>query len=81
MDAQALIAEVPELSFSTGSACSSAEVEPSYVLRALGLGEGEARECFRLALGRFSSEAEVDFAVEALAGGAARVRKASKGAA
>ena len=81
VDAQALIAEVPELSFSTGSACSSAEVEPSYVLRALGLGEGEARECFRLALGRFSSEAEVDFAVEALAGGAARVRKASKGAA
>ncbi|WP_455372669.1 cysteine desulfurase family protein [Limibacillus halophilus] len=81
VDAQALLAAVPDLSFSTGSACSSAAVEPSYVLRALGLSEAEARECFRLALGRFTDEAQVDFAVEALASGIASVRGKTKGAA
>lgn len=81
VDAQELLKAVPEISFSTGSACSSAAVEPSYVLRALGLSEAEARQCFRLALGRFTSEAEVDFAVEALADGIARLRDRAKGAA
>jgi cysteine sulfinate desulfinase/cysteine desulfurase-like protein len=51
------------------------------VLRALGLSEAEARECFRLALGRFTDEAQVDFAVEALASGIASVRGKTKGAA
>ena len=81
MDAQALLKAAPELSFSTGSACSSAAVEPSYVLRALGLSEEQARQSFRLALGRFSTEAEVDFAVETLAAGIAKVRAGSQGAA
>lgn len=63
VDAQSLIAAVPELAFSTGSACSSAAVEPSYVLSALGLDEVQSRQSMRLALGRFTSELEVDFAV------------------
>jgi cysteine desulfurase len=65
-DAQALMAGVPELCVSTGSACSSAEVEPSHVLRAMGVAEADARCSLRLGLGRFTSAADVDFAVAAL---------------
>ncbi|MSO71349.1 MAG: aminotransferase class V-fold PLP-dependent enzyme [Alphaproteobacteria bacterium] len=70
----ALIEATPELAFSTGSACSSAEVEPSYVLRALGLSEADARASFRLCVGRFSTESELDFAAERLASAAERLR-------
>ena len=52
---------------STGSACTSASVEPSYVLRALGLSESRANASIRLGLGRFTTAAKVDFAVDALA--------------
>ena len=65
--AQALIAAVPDLCISTGSACSSAEVEPSHVLRAMGLTDAEARSSLRLGLGRFTSAADVDLAVALLA--------------
>ena len=65
--AQALIAAMPDLCVSTGSACSSAEVEPSHVLRAMGLTDVEARSSLRLGLGRFTSAADVDFAVALLA--------------
>ena len=53
---------MPELALSTGSACSSAAVEPSYVLAALGLSEADARSTVRLALGRPTTAAEVDAA-------------------
>jgi cysteine desulfurase len=66
--AQALLEAVPELCLSTGSACSSAEVEPSYVLRALGLAEAGARGTLRIGIGRFTSPAEVDLASTALIG-------------
>ncbi len=61
---------VPELCVSTGSACSSAEVEPSYVLRALGLSDTEAARTLRVGLGRFTSAAEIDFAADALSAAA-----------
>jgi cysteine desulfurase len=65
--AEALMRLCPDLCVSTGSACSSAEVEPSYVLTALGLSAEEASRTLRLGLGRFTSEADVDYAVAALA--------------
>jgi cysteine desulfurase len=65
--AEALMRLCPDLCVSTGSACSSAEVEPSYVLTALGLSVEEASRTLRLGLGRFTSEADVDYAVAALA--------------
>ncbi len=65
--AQALIAAVPDLCVSTGSACSSAEIETSHVLRAMGVAEAAARGSLRLGLGRFTSAADVDFAAGALA--------------
>ncbi len=65
--AAALMAGCPDLCVSTGSACSSAAIEPSYVLRALGLTDTEAARSLRLGIGRFTSAADVDHAARALA--------------
>jgi cysteine desulfurase len=67
-DAPALdmLRRMPDLCVSTGSACSSAAVEPSYVLRALGLDNAAAQRTLRIGLGRFTSPADVDFAAQAL---------------
>ncbi|MBC7433141.1 MAG: aminotransferase class V-fold PLP-dependent enzyme [Rubritepida sp.] len=67
VDAQQLMAMAPDLCVSTGSACSSAVVEPSYVLRALGIPEAQARATLRLGFGRFTSPAEADQAAAWLA--------------
>ncbi|HEY4043846.1 MAG TPA: aminotransferase class V-fold PLP-dependent enzyme, partial [Rhodopila sp.] len=61
-----LMAALPDLCVSTGSACSSAAVEPSYVLRAMGLSEDEAARTLRIAIGRFTSAADIDYAAAAL---------------
>jgi cysteine desulfurase len=63
-DAEALLAALPDVAISTGSACTSAAIEPSYVLRALGIGEAAARTGVRIGLGRFTTRAEVDYACE-----------------
>ena len=63
----------PSIAISTGSACTSTAVEPSYVLRALGLPEALANASIRIGLGRFNTDAEVDFAVDALAEAASRL--------
>jgi cysteine desulfurase len=60
--AEALMAAMPDLCVSTGSACSSAEVERSYVLRALGLDDDAAARTLRLGIGRFTSRADIDAA-------------------
>lgn len=75
----ALVASCPELALSTGSACSSARPEPSPVLLALGLPPGRVREGFRIGLGRFTREDEVDRAADVIAERAARLR-AERGA-
>jgi cysteine desulfurase len=69
--AQALIEATPSIAISTGSACTSAAVEPSYVLRALGLPDAVANASIRIGLGRFTTTAEADFAADALAAAAA----------
>jgi cysteine desulfurase len=66
IDAEELLKRSPALALSTGSACTSATVEPSYVLRALGMGEALARGSVRIALGRFTTAAEVEFAADTL---------------
>jgi cysteine desulfurase len=73
IEAPALIEACPAIAISTGSACTSAAVEPSYVLRALGLPDALANSAIRIGLGRFNTAAEVDFAVDALAAAAARL--------
>ena len=62
-----LMARAPDLCVSTGSACSSAEIEPSYVLRAIGLSPEAADRTLRIGIGRFTSAADVDYAAAALA--------------
>jgi cysteine desulfurase len=62
VDGEALLLSLPDVALSTGSACSSAAVEPSHVLRALGIGEDLARASLRFGLGRFTTEEEVDYA-------------------
>lgn len=62
IEADALIASLPELAISTGSACSSARPEPSHVLRALGLSKSRALGSVRFGLGRGTTEAEIDLA-------------------
>ena len=65
-DALALMRATPALCVSTGSACSSAEVAPSYVLAAMGVSPADAARSLRVGLGRFTSPADVDFAIRAL---------------
>jgi cysteine desulfurase len=72
--ASALIEACPSVAMSTGSACTSASIEPSYVLRALGLSDERANASIRLGLGRFNAAAEVDFAAEAIAATVSRLR-------
>jgi cysteine desulfurase len=62
-----MLARAPDVCVSTGSACSSAAVEPSYVLRALGLPDEAAARTLRVGIGRFTSPAEIDYAAAALA--------------
>lgn len=67
VSAQDIMAAAPAVCVSTGSACSSAEVEPSYVLKAIGLDEARARATLRIGIGRFTSPADVDQAAALLA--------------
>jgi cysteine desulfurase len=72
--APAMIEACPSIAISTGSACTSASVEPSYVLRALGLSDDRANASIRLGLGRFTTADDVDYAVDAIAAAVARLR-------
>lgn len=68
VDAEALVLRVrPWLSIATGSACTTQSLEPSHVLLALGLSREEAESAVRISLGRFTTQAEVDLAVDILA--------------
>jgi cysteine desulfurase len=73
ISATRLIEACPGIAISTGSACTSASVEPSYVLRALGLSDADANSGIRIGLGRYTTPAEVDFAIDALAAAAGRL--------
>jgi cysteine desulfurase len=76
--ALALIEACPGLALSTGSACTAAEVEPSYVLRALGVPDDLAQATLRIGLGRYTTDSEVDFAVDALAAAARRLAQGER---
>jgi cysteine desulfurase len=68
-----VMAACPGLALSTGSACTAAAVEPSYVLRALGVSEALAGASLRIGFGRYTIDSEVDFSVDALAAAVRRV--------
>jgi len=64
VEGEAMMMAIKDVAVSSGSACTSASLEPSYVLRALGVDEDMAHSSIRFGLGRFSTEEEVDFVIE-----------------
>ena len=74
VEAEALMAAMPGIAVSTGSACTSASVEPSYVLRALGLSDELAGASVRFGIGRFTTEAEIRAAAEEVVAAVERLR-------
>jgi cysteine desulfurase len=66
-----------DVAVSSGSACTSASLEPSYVLRALGVGEELAHTSIRFGIGRFNTEEEIDFVTDLVVKSVARLRELS----
>ncbi|GIW80918.1 MAG: cysteine desulfurase IscS [Gemmatales bacterium] len=77
VNGEALLTSLNDLAVSSGSACTSANVEPSYVLRALGIADELARSSIRFGLGRFNTQEEVDFAIEYVGAAVDRLRAIS----
>ncbi|TGD73941.1 IscS subfamily cysteine desulfurase [Mangrovimicrobium sediminis] len=77
VEGESLIMSLKDLAISSGSACTSASLEPSYVLRALGLDDELAHSSLRFSFGRFTSEEDVDHAVEQLRGAVTKLRELS----
>jgi cysteine desulfurase len=77
VEGESLIMAVKDLAVSSGSACTSASLEPSYVLRALGRSDELAHSSIRFTIGRFTTEHDVDFAVELLKGKVGKLRELS----
>ena len=77
VEGESLIMAVKDIAVSSGSACTSASLEPSYVLRALGRSDELAHSSIRFTLGRFTTEEEIDYAVEHLKTKVAKLRDLS----
>jgi cysteine desulfurase len=77
VEGESMIAAIKDIAVSSGSACTSASLEPSYVLRALGVEEDLAHTSIRFGFGRFTSEEEVDYALELIAEKIERLRELS----
>lgn len=77
VEGESLMMAVKDLAVSSGSACTSASLEPSYVLRALGRNDELAHSSIRFTLGRFTTEEEVDFAIKCLTEKVAMLRERS----
>ncbi len=77
VEGESLIMALKDLAVSSGSACTSASLEPSYVLRALGLNDELAHSSIRFSIGRFTTEAEIDYAVSLINEAIGRLRELS----
>lgn len=77
VEGESLLMSLKDLAVSSGSACTSASLEPSYVLRALGLNDEMAHSSIRFSVGRFTTEAEVDYAVKQVREAVGKLRELS----
>jgi cysteine desulfurase len=77
VEGESLIMAVKDIAVSSGSACTSASLEPSYVLRALGRSDELAHSSIRFTLGRFTTEEEVDYAAKLMQAKVAKLRELS----
>ncbi len=77
VEGESLIMGIKGLAVSSGSACTSASLEPSYVLRALGRSDELAHSSLRMTIGRFTTEQEIDYAVDTIKKNVAKLRELS----
>jgi len=77
VEGESLIMGIKGLAVSSGSACTSASLEPSYVLRALGRSDELAHSSLRMTIGRWTTEAEIDYAVQTIRDNVAKLRELS----
>ena len=77
VEGESLMMALRDLAVSSGSACTSASLEPSYVLRALGLNDELSHSSLRITVGRFTTEEEIDYAVEKIHEAVAKLRELS----
>lgn len=77
VEGESLLLALRDLAVSTGSACATADGDPSYVLRALGRDDALAQSSIRFSLGRFTTQAEIDFAAAAVCDAVSRLRALS----
>ena len=79
VDAEALIANLPQVALSTGSACTSGALEPSHVLTAIGLSREQAYSTVRVGIGRFTMEDELEFAARGICDAVRKIRSIGNG--
>ena len=77
IEGESLMMGIEDIAVSSGSACTSASLEPSYVLRALGVGDESAHSSIRFSLGRFTTKQEIDIVIEKMVSVALRLREMS----
>jgi cysteine desulfurase len=77
VEGESLMMALRDLALSSGSACTSASLEPSYVLRALGLNDELAHSSLRISIGRFTTEEDIDHALEKIHDAVAKLRELS----
>jgi cysteine desulfurase len=77
VEGESLLMALKDIAVSSGSACTSASLEPSYVLRALGVGEELAHTSIRFGVGRFNTEAEIDYTIDVVVSAVERLRELS----